>query len=244
VGQPRTPPRAPARKGPRGGLLARARAWAGRTLLWAGVAAVAALGLVNGSVGLLGESVVFPLSPYFLREKVHALRTYARHRAGCLLSGHPPLPPLLAEAERRHRLPAGLLAALVQVESEGRPHRISPAGAMGPGQLMPLTARDLGVADPFEPEAAVDGSARYLARQLARFRRVDLALSAYNAGPGSVSGEVPRNGQTEHYVRKVLAAWRAAGGRATAGVPPPPPALRPSALPPPRGAAGTGRGRP
>jgi soluble lytic murein transglycosylase-like protein len=78
---------------------------------------------------------------------------------------------------------------------------------MGPGQLMPGTARMLGVEDPFEPGPAVDGSARYLAEQLARFDDVRLAVAAYNAGPGAVNGQVPRNGETEFYVAKVMAAY-------------------------------------
>jgi soluble lytic murein transglycosylase-like protein len=175
--------------------------------VWLGVCALTPLVLLNLAVAFFGGTVVSPLSLSFLGEKAHALGVYARHRPGCLLSGHEPLEPLIAEAERRHRLPPGLLQALVQVESESRPHRISPAGAMGPGQLMPGTARMLGVEDPFEPGPAIDASARYLAAQLARFGEVRLALAAYNAGPGSVVGrQVPRNGETEFYVVKVLAA--------------------------------------
>jgi Transglycosylase SLT domain len=66
----------------------------------------------------------------------------------------------------KHHLPRGLLAALIQVESNGRVHRISSAGAMGPGQLTPSTARLLGVLDPFNPSEAIDASGRYLAVQL------------------------------------------------------------------------------
>jgi soluble lytic murein transglycosylase-like protein len=177
--------------------------------------------LINVAVGFFGGSVVSPLSVSFLEEKLHALGVYARHRPACLLSGHEPLEPLIAEAERRHRLPAGLLQALVQVESEARSHRISPAGAMGPGQLMPGTARMLGVEDPFDPRSALDGSARYLAEQLARFDDVRLAVAAYNAGPGAVNGAVPRNGETEFYVVKVMTAY----ARLRPPPPPPKPAL-------------------
>lgn len=169
--------------------------------------ALAPLVALNLGVAWLGDTHVSPLSVSFLRDKAHALGRYMAHRPSCLLSGHPPLEPLITAAERRHRLPPGLLQALIQVESEARVHRISPAGAMGPGQLMPSTARMLRVEDPFDPEPAIDGSARYLAEQLRRFRDVKLALAAYNAGPGSVKGRVPRNGETEFYVEKVLAAY-------------------------------------
>jgi len=173
--------------------------------------------LVNVAVAACGHTVVFPLSPFFLREKLQALTRYALHRPRCLISEHPPLAPLVARAEGRHRLPRGLLAAVVEVESSGRVHRISPTGAMGPGQLMPATARALGVGDPFDPEENIDGSARYLASQLATFHDVRLAVAAYNAGPGAiVHHAVPHNGETEYYVDRVMHVYRAAH-RARAG---------------------------
>jgi soluble lytic murein transglycosylase-like protein len=102
------------------------------------------------------------------------------------------------------------LAALIQVESKGRVHRISSAGAMGPGQLTPSTARLLGVSDPFNPSEAIDASGRYLAVQLATFHNIRLAVAAYNAGPGAiVNHTVPQNGETEFYVRKVMNAYAA-----------------------------------
>jgi soluble lytic murein transglycosylase-like protein len=173
-----------------------------------GLWALTPLVLLNLAVAFFGDTRVSPLSLSFLEQKVHALAAYARHRPSCLLEGHPELEPLIRDAERRNRLPPGLLRALVEVESATQPHRISPAGAMGPGQLMPSTASQLRVEDPFEPAPALDGSARYLAEQLARYRGdVKLAVAAYNAGPGNVDGRVPRNGETEYYVQKVLAAY-------------------------------------
>ncbi len=177
--------------------------------------------LLNLGVAWLGDTRVFPLSLSYLQDKARALGTYARHRPACLLSGHPPLEPLITAAERRHRLPPGLLQALIRVESEARVHRISPTGAMGPGQLMPGTARMLRVEDPFDPAPAIDGSARYLAEQLARFDDVKLAVAAYNAGPGAVRGRVPRNGETEFYVERVLATYARTR-------PPPRPAVKPA----------------
>src|ERR671931_457767 len=117
------------------------------------------------------------------------------------------LNPAIEAASRRHGLPPGLLAALVTVESGNHAHRISPAGAMGPAQLMPGTARDLQVDDPFDPRESLDGSARYLAEQLQRYKDVRLAVAAYNAGPGNVRGRVPRNGETEIYVQRVMAEY-------------------------------------
>ncbi|EPX60972.1 Lytic transglycosylase, catalytic [Cystobacter fuscus DSM 2262] len=184
-----------------------------------GLCALVPLVLLNLAVAFFGDTTVSPLSVSFLSEKAHALAAYARHRPQCLLEGHPELEPLIRDSERRHHLPPGLLEAVVEVESNTQAHRISPAGAMGPGQLMPSTASLMRVEDPFDPARALDGSARYLAEQLARYRgNVTLAVAAYNAGPGNVRGRVPVNGETEFYVKKVLAAY------ARHRPPPPPPA--------------------
>jgi hypothetical protein len=170
--------------------------------------ALAPIWLINVTVAFVGHTVVFPLSPFFLEEKVSALVTYAAHRPFCFFRGHPEMDPLVASAGARQRLPRGLLAAVVRVESGGRPHRISAAGAMGPGQLMPATARYLKVDDPFDSAENVDGAARLLAQHLARFRSVRLALAAYHAGPGSVRNRrVPDNGETVQYVRKVMGVY-------------------------------------
>ncbi len=169
-----------------------------------GVTLAAPLLALNLAVAFFGNSLVFPLSPFFVSEKACALKEYALHRPGCLLSGHPDVGPLAAAAERRYRLPAGLMRAIVEVESGSHAHRISYAGAMGPAQLMPATAELLGVNDPFDPAEAIDGGAKYLAQLLARTHDVRLAVAAYNAGPGAVHGVVPRNGQTEFYVAAVM----------------------------------------
>ena len=106
-------------------------------------------------------------------------------------------------------LPAGLMQAVVAVESENTVHRISYAGAMGPAQPMPGTAAGLGVKAPFDPYESIDAGARYLRRMLDRTGKVELAVAAYNAGPGAVHGSVPDNGQTREYVAKVMRRSRA-----------------------------------
>lgn len=169
---------------------------------------LAPLVALNLAVAFFGNSLVFPLSPFFLGNKLRALGRYALHRPVCLFTGHPSVEDAVARSEGKHRLPRGLLAAIVEVESHGRIHRISSAGAMGPGQLVPGTARLLGVSDPFDPVTSLDASGRYLATQLASFRDIRLAVAAYNAGPGAiVNGRVPQNGETEFYVRKVMNAY-------------------------------------
>ncbi len=172
------------------------------------VAVCVPLLMLNSAVAFFGNSIVFPLSPFFVKEKWHALVSYAKHRPLCLLTGHGDLGALSDAAERKHGLPTGLMRAIVTVESGSRPHRISFAGAMGPAQLMPGTAAMLGVSDPFDPADAIDAGARYLAQQLKRTGRVDLAVAAYNAGPGAVNGSVPKNGETEFYVAKVMKELR------------------------------------
>jgi soluble lytic murein transglycosylase-like protein len=178
---------------------------------WASLAILVPILLVNLAVAWVGHCSVFPLSPFHLRYKVEALAAYAWHRPQCAVFADTPLTgPMLARAEHAHHLPCGLLGAIVQVESGGQPHRISPAGAMGAMQLIPPTARAMGVSDAFNPEESVDGAARYLETQLATFHNIRLAAAAYNAGPGAiVGGRVPHNGQTEIYVDRVMSALSA-----------------------------------
>jgi soluble lytic murein transglycosylase-like protein len=113
-------------------------------------------------------------------------------------------------AEAKYALPGGLLDALVWTESRYNPLAVSKAGAAGLGQLMPKTARDLGVTNRFDPLHNIDGAARYLRQMIDKFGVVHLALAAYNAGPRAVerAGGVPRNGETPIYVQNVLRSWR------------------------------------
>jgi soluble lytic murein transglycosylase-like protein len=184
-----------------------------RRLAWwqqVGLVVLAPLVALNLSVAFFGSSVVSPVSPFFLAEKWGALKAYAKHRPRCLLSGHPEAQRLAADAEVRYRLPKGLMQAVVEVESEGHAHRISAAGAMGPAQLMPGTAAMLGVKDAFDSKEAIDGGAKYLMQLLERTGDVQLAIAAYNAGPGAVRGAVPKNGETEFYVARVMRRFNTA----------------------------------
>lgn len=116
---------------------------------------------------------------------------------------------LIEAAAAVHGLDPRLLAALVWQESGFRSDARSPAGAVGLAQLMPGTAAELGV-DPYDPAANLDGGARYLRTQLDRFGNVELALAAYNAGPGEVAaaGGVPAITQTRDYVVGVLGYYQ------------------------------------
>lgn len=131
-----------------------------------------------------------------------------------------PFGAAVAEAAARHGLDPKLLHALVTVESAYRPAALSPAGAAGLTQLMPGTARDLGVHDRLEPSDNLAAGADYLARQLRRFGDLRLALAAYNAGPGRVArlGRVPAIPETERYVQAVVECYLAlSAGRGVRG---------------------------
>jgi soluble lytic murein transglycosylase-like protein len=119
---------------------------------------------------------------------------------------------LVEEAARRYGLDPALVDAVVRTESGYDPSATSPAGAMGLMQLMPATARALGVADPYDPVQNVHGGVRYLRGLVDRFGDVTLALAAYNAGPGAVArhGGVPPYPETRAYVERVLRAWQRA----------------------------------
>ncbi|OCP24256.1 hypothetical protein BC361_20840 [Ensifer sp. LC54] len=99
-----------------------------------------------------------------------------------------------------------LFTTLVHRESNFWPHAVSPAGARGLGQLMPGTARDLGVKDSFAPEENLIGAATYLTDMLKQFGSPELALAAYNAGPGAVAkhGGIPPYRETRQYVADIF----------------------------------------
>ena len=117
------------------------------------------------------------------------------------------LNPLIQQAAQREGLDANLLRAVAQQESAFRSCAVSRKGAMGLMQLMPATAQELGVRDPFDPAENLLSGARLLKELLARFGGdTALALGAYNAGPGRVeeSGGVPRIPETTRYVQQIL----------------------------------------
>lgn len=111
-----------------------------------------------------------------------------------------------AAAESKFNLPSGVLAAVAQAESGGRADAVSSAGAEGMMQLMPGTAAGLGVTNPFDPQQAIDGAAKYLSNSLTEFGgSLTKALAAYNAGGGAVRkyDGVPPYTETQNYVRKI-----------------------------------------
>ncbi len=119
---------------------------------------------------------------------------------------------LAAAAARKYSLPESFVRSVMKVESGLRKEAMSPKGAMGLMQLMPETARTLGV-DPRNPRENAEGGAQYLRDLLARYEdrpdQVMLALAAYNAGPGAVERYhgVPPYRETRQYILRVLKYW-------------------------------------
>jgi soluble lytic murein transglycosylase-like protein len=119
---------------------------------------------------------------------------------------------LIRQAAEKYRVPVELLRAVMLVESNYNPRAVSEKGAIGLMQLMPATARDMYVADIWDPAQNIEGGARYL-RLLANQYGGDLfrTLAAYNAGPEAVrraGGDIPAIPETREYVRRVLALYQ------------------------------------
>lgn len=120
------------------------------------------------------------------------------------------LAPVIQKYAEKHNLDPWLLRGVIEVESAFRPYATSYAGAGGLMQLMPGTASYLGCRDRYDPEQNIAAGARYLRQMLNRFdNNYDLAIAAYNAGPGNVEkfGGIPPFAETQNYVRKVRRAW-------------------------------------
>jgi len=113
---------------------------------------------------------------------------------------------IIEDSAAKHRVDPNLVRALVRVESNFNPSAVSRKGAMGLMQLMPATARQLNVSNPFSPQQNVDAGVQLLRRLLDNYGgNVPLALAAYNAGEGAVSRYrgVPRYAETQDYVRRI-----------------------------------------
>ena len=112
---------------------------------------------------------------------------------------------LIFQAAKDEGVEPALLEALVSVESNFNTRAVSKAGAQGLTQLMPSTARALGVQDPFDPIQNLRGGAKYLKQMLGKYGDLGKALAAYNAGPGAVDRYqgIPPFRETQDYVRRV-----------------------------------------
>ncbi|TGK03817.1 lytic transglycosylase domain-containing protein [Leptospira semungkisensis] len=113
------------------------------------------------------------------------------------------------EAAKNH-LDPNLVKSVIRAESGFKSSAVSPKGAIGLMQLMPGTAEALGVEDPFNPEENIAGGTRFLADMMNKFGDSNLALAAYNAGPGAVQkyDGVPPFKETKDYIKKVNRYWK------------------------------------
>lgn len=122
---------------------------------------------------------------------------------------------LIEKYAQKNNLDPDFIKAVVKQESGFNPDAKSKCGAMGLMQLMPQTAKGLGVADAFDPEQNIEGGVKYLKSMLNRFNNdPKLALAAYNAGPAAVQkyGDIPPYKETQNYVKNILASYEAIKG--------------------------------
>ena len=117
-----------------------------------------------------------------------------------------PYADLIQTYAKKRNLSPLLVQQIIKAESRNDPNAISPKGASGLMQLMPQLAAEFNI-DPFDPEMNINVGTQYFAQMLAKYKRVDYALAAYNAGPGAVDkyGGIPPYPETQNYVSSILA---------------------------------------
>lgn len=138
------------------------------------------------------------------------LKTVPQQAAGTISERAQALKPAIAEVAGRYGVDEDLVNAVIRQESGYNPGAVSKAGATGLMQLMPATAKTLGVNNPANPIENLEGGVRHLRDLLAHYRgNIPLALAAYNAGSGAVQkyGGVPPYAETQNYVRSILAQY-------------------------------------
>ena len=126
--------------------------------------------------------------------------------ASAISTGSQSMDAIFEEAARLYDVPLNLLKAMGKAESGFDANAVSPAGAQGVMQLMPATARSLGVDDPFDARSNIMGGAKYISQKLKQYNGdIDLALAAYNAGSGNVAkyGGVPPFKETRNYISRI-----------------------------------------
>ena len=130
----------------------------------------------------------------------------AAENTAAIRTGSTSMDAIFEEAANLYDVPLNLLKAMGKAESGFDANAVSPAGAQGVMQLMPATARSLGVEDPFDARSNIMGGAKYISQQLKKYNgNIDLALAAYNAGSGNVAkyGGVPPFRETRNYIQRI-----------------------------------------
>ena len=153
------------------------------------------------------DNAVIGSAPAIQQPSAGAASSFAKALVSSLSSGTADLDAIFDSAAQKYGVPANVLKAVAKAESGFNPNVTSTAGAMGIMQLMPGTAKYLGVTDPFNPEQSILGGANYLRQMLDKFGGdLRLALAAYNAGPNNVVkyDGIPPFTETQNYVSKIL----------------------------------------
>jgi soluble lytic murein transglycosylase-like protein len=166
----------------------------------------------NAATMKAARSAAAEVSQYFSRESSQSANAKIQAaNAGGVSSSPQDIDAAITMAAARHNVDPNLVRAVVKVESNFNPNAVSRKGAMGLMQLMPSTARQLKVQNPFDPEQNVDAGVRQLKHLLESYGGdVKLTLAAYNAGSGAVarSAGVPRYAETQNYVRRITNLYR------------------------------------
>jgi|GEM_PF-1149386 membrane-bound lytic murein transglycosylase MltF len=151
------------------------------------------------------------INPFFIKSRtisVYYLVHYIIFETGVLI----PLPSKeelykkIENFSKKYNIDSELIKIVIEVESKYKRYAISRTGAVGLMQVMPSTFFEMGFNKPFDIDQNLEAGMKYLSIQIKRFERLDLALSAYNAGPTRVSREmqVPKIGETEYYVKTII----------------------------------------
>jgi soluble lytic murein transglycosylase len=163
----------------------------------------------------IGENgvVIFTDNPTHAGYKIHVRESGSFRLSSA--GGYYPYRDVVVEACSIYKMDEALVRAVMEVESDYNRYAVSSAGARGLMQLMPETARRLGVRNVWDPRQNIHAGTAYLSRFITRFSgNVEMALAAYNAGPNAVVqyGSIPPYPQTRNYVRKVMRLYRGYSG--------------------------------